>query len=279
MLRALILTALTTFTPVEPTFEFTSDSVYKCDDILEVEFEKTEDFENTYLVNLEFKEVNRMGYKIYDNPETSYIDGLQWDHNWIENWRIENVDFSVAHTLTIKTVYTDDYAGMIMSAKDGDWTLLLQNPETILKLGYYALATLSIIISIFALLFDKNKKVKSADEISNKVELAAANFTLKANEMIDIAIINHIKPLLANTQEQYTDIIKGLMLSKSGKAEDTLALLELMKKASSKEEMTAIAHKVEENVKAEAQEHAARIEKAKADLHEVATSAIDKLSV
>ena len=82
MLR-LLVAALATFTFVEPSTTFTSDSVYKCDDIIDVEPIKHEDFDETFLVDIKFSQAKLLGYKIYDNPETPYIDGIKWDDEWL----------------------------------------------------------------------------------------------------------------------------------------------------------------------------------------------------
>lgn len=254
--------ALATFTPIEPVIEFTSDSVYKCDDILEIDLRKSENFEETYLVDIELKEVSRLGYKIYDVPETPYIDGVKWDGEWLDSsWIISNVDFSKAHTLQIKTIYTDDYAGMIMSAKDGDWSLMLKNPETILKLIYYGLSVISILVSVILLMFGKKHKAKSSEEISNKVTLASE----KLQASIELEVQKSIKSIVS-------PIIKSLVLSKSNNPEDIVAMLDLLESTDSKEEIKELSSNIKTEVAKQAEVKKAQIEQAKEDVRKIAES-------
>lgn len=275
MVRLLLATALATFTPVMPNMSFTSDSVYKCDDILTADFEKCENFEETYLVDVYLKENKLLGYKIYNDPSTPYVDGIKWDGEWLaDDWIIRNVDFSKEHTLQIKTVYTTDYAGMIMSAKDGDWSLMLQNPENVLKLVYYALATVSIVFGGFSLLRNRKFKLNIKDQIATALAEKSEEFKTNAEFKIN-SFVDGITPVIEAQEAKYNNIIKGLMLSQSKDAQDTLALIELLEKSNDKEEILKVAEQIKTKVTTKAEAKAAEIAEAKAAVQAIAKETVE----
>lgn len=275
MLR-LLVAALATFTFVEPSTTFTSDSVYKCDDIIDVEPIKHEDFDETFLVDIKFSQAKLLGYKIYDNPETPYIDGIKWDDEWLgADWTVYNVDFSKEHSLVLKTVYTDDYAGMIVAAKDGDWSLMLKNPETILKLVYYIIATISILVGGFSLFRNKKFKLNIKDQIAEALEKKAEEFKTAAENKVN-QFVEGMTPILKAQEDKYNNIIKGIMLSKSKASEDTIALINLLESATDKDEIAKIAEQLKTKVITEAEAKQAEIAEAKATVHAIAEEAVEE---
>lgn len=275
MLR-LLVAALATFTFVEPSITFTSNSVYKCDDIIDVEPIKHEDFDETFLVDIKFSQAKLLGYKIYDNPETPYIDGIKWDDEWLDaDWTVYNVDFSKEHSLVLKTVYTDDYAGMVVAAKDGDWSLMLKNPETILKLVYYIIATISILVGGFSLFRNKKFKFNIKDQIAEALEKKAEEFKTTAENKVN-QFVEGMTPILKAQEDKYNNIIKGIMLSKSKASEDTLALINLLESATDKDEIAKIAEQLKTKVVTEAEAKQAEIAEAKATVHAIAEEAVEE---
>ena len=204
-----LFAALATLT-LTPTVQFTSDSVYVKDNILSVEIREnlSDDEEHTLISkDLILKENHLLGYTIYDNKDTDYIDGLKVDGNYVFGWRVENFDDSVEHIIQVKTVYTDDAAGMLVAAKDGDWSKLLSNPLIIVQLGYYVLAALSIILGGFGLFKSKKKKIRDHNQIAKAVTEQAE---MAKNALIETAV-EIITPLFEKLGNQNASIIKALL--------------------------------------------------------------------
>lgn len=232
-----ILLALAT-TVVAPTIQFTTDSVYTKENIITIS-DVTVD-ETTGLYTMYLEEDKLLGYCIYDKPETSYIDGLKFDNEYVTDWVVSGVDFSIEHTFYIKTTYTDDAAGMLMAAKDGDWSRLLSNPVILLQLVYYIVAFVSIVIGGFGLVKSKNKKVKTAEEIASAV---AKQATVAKDQLVETTIAL-ITPVFEKLNNQNADIIKALVMSKSKDNADTLALLDLLKDSQTGEDITALVERI-----------------------------------
>lgn len=212
---------------VEPEIKFTSDSVYENLSILEIQSAYKD--EETQLITVVFKEIPTLGYCIYDVPETEYIDGFKFDDSFVTNWEVENVDFTVPHTLLIKTTYTDDIAGMLAAARDGDWSVLLSNPLTLIQLFYYLLAAISVILGGFGLWKSKKQKVKTADEISNKVTQETKNSTtVLKNEAIAL-VTSIVTPIVTDIQNNTIAMIEAYILAQSNDPQAKLALIELLR--------------------------------------------------
>lgn len=233
-----ILLALATTTLVAPTIQFTTDSVYTKENIITVT-DVTLD-ETTGLCTMYLEEDKLLGYCIYDNPETEYIDGLKFDDEYVTDWVVSGVDFSVEHIIHIKTTYTDDAAGMLMAAKDGDWSRLLSNPVILLQIAYYIVAFISIVVGGFGLVKSKNKKVKTAEEIASAVTKQA---TVAKDQLVETTIAL-ITPVFEKLNNQNADIIKALVMSKSKDNTDTLALLDLLKDSQTGEDITDLVERI-----------------------------------
>lgn len=229
-----LLTALTLATlTVAPTVQFTSDSVYTKSNIVSYNIrENYSELGELESKDLVFTKGNLLGYEIFDNPETPYIDGLKIDDTWITDWVVPNYDDSVAHTISIKTVYTDDIAGALAAAKNGDWSRVLQNPVMILQVIYFAVSTISILLGGFGLLKSKGKKIKTAEEIASAVTNSAELTKVELKELCVNLIDSIITPVYTKLQNQNQDIIEALILTRSGDEKASLALIDLLKKAS-----------------------------------------------
>jgi hypothetical protein len=268
MLRlALLATLASTVISTGPKVQFTNDSVYKNENILscevvenvltsektvehvdEVTGEVTEEIvqEEQLSKSLVFKENHLLGYTIYDNPETSYIDGLKFDDEWVTDWVVENFDDSVEHSIKVKTVYTDDVSGMLMAAKDGDWSKVLSNPLILLQIFYYILAAVSLILGGFGLLKSRKLKVKTANEFGATIGNEVSNQAGLAKDAIVEATVALIAPLFTRLNAQNSDIIKAIVLSKSSDNKDAVALLDLLKNTQSDEDISGLIDRIKE---------------------------------
>ena len=156
MMKTLMMLALIALTPYDGSvnYNFTSDSVYKKDNIVTIELQKEAD--NS--VTLYLKQNYVLGYEIYDNPETPYIDGLKVDDNFVIDWKIENFTYNLDHTITIKTVYSSGVDGMLTAARDGDLSKVFSNPLVLILIGCSLMVSGSIIVG--SLILSKSKKTK-----------------------------------------------------------------------------------------------------------------------
>lgn len=243
MFKILFLTALASTTIASgPNIQFTSDSVYTKNDIISceiIEIQNTETGEVSK--DLIIKEKQLLGYSIYDNQETDYIDGLKIDGEWVTGWRVKNFDDSedAVHTFQVKTVYTDDAAGMLMAAKDGDWSRLLSNPLILLQMFYYILAAFSLLFGIIFGTKNKGKAIKTANDFglelnkvfTQKVDVLATNTESAIEKYVDSLLM----PVVGEMQAQNKDLLSALILSQSGDENAKLALIDLLKNSATKD--------------------------------------------
>jgi hypothetical protein len=261
MLPILALATLALSTPAQITVNFTSDSVYTHESIIEPK-EVVEQEDGYYTIVLQ--QDNLLGYCIYDNPETEYLDGLKFDDSFVTNYTIKGVDLSVEHNILIKTVYTDDIAGMLAAAKDGDFSKVLANPLMIIQLGYYILAAISIILGGFGLFKSKKKKIKTIDEITSSINEKALSSSTALQEVSTNLITSLITPTLEKLQTQNQAIIEAFILAQSGDKDSKLALVDLLKNTAT-EDVTLLSDNLIKAV-----EEAAKIkEKAKEEANKV----------
>lgn len=156
MMKTLMMLTLIALTPYEGSvdYKFTSDSVYKKDNILTVEVQKESDGYETLLLKQNYV----LGYEIYDNPETPYIDGLKVNDEFVTDWKVEHFAVDLNHTITIKTVYSSGVDGMLTAARDGDLSKVFSNPLVLILIGCSLMVSGSIIVG--SLILSKSKKTK-----------------------------------------------------------------------------------------------------------------------
>ena len=267
MLPILAIAALT----ITPTITFTTDSAYKNENVLIMEVK--ENYEGDVLVSkdLVFRERNLLGYAIYDNPDTYYIEGLRFDGEAVYNWTIKNYDDTVEHTIMIKTTYTDDVAGMLASAKDGDWSKILANPLVIVTIAYYLLSCLAIIGGGFGIAKSKKRKVKDHDEIASTVDERANEKTI---EMKNNAVLL-FKAMFAKTQTHTEALIKAFILAQSGDKNAKVALLDLLRDTTN-ENVNVIADEIIKQVEEEAAAKEKAKEEAKEAVAQIASGNFDE---
>lgn len=176
------------------------------------------------------------GYIIYDSPDTPYIDGIRVNGNTVESTKVaidwtQDIDYEVI----VKVDYAEGIMGDLARMSDGtyDWTKLLENPVGLLMALYYVLAILSVVIGIFAMWRGKNKKVKTADEISKSVEE-------KAQESATVIIKEQILPVVVSFQNTAQALVKAFALTTSKSKEAPTALLDVLQTVSSTDAVSAI---------------------------------------
>lgn len=235
MLHILALATMAITQATTPAITFTNDSVYKNENVLILEVQNN--YEEDVLVSkdLLIKERHMLGYIIYDNPETAYIDGLKFDNQYVYNWTVKDYDDTVNHTFLVKTVYTDDFAGMFAAGKDGDWSKLMANPLTVIQIIYYVLAAVSLILGGFGLFSARKKKAKTSEEIATAVSTKATEAGNDLKEESLELLNNTISPIIAKLQEQNQALIQAFILAQSGDPDAKLALIKLLNKVSSED--------------------------------------------
>lgn len=244
------LMALAT-TTLAPNISFTTDSVYTSQNVISYSIVEEADASKTLILT----EGNLLGYCIYDTPETPYIDGLKVDDQFVTDWRVPNYDDTVEHSILVKTVYTDDIAGTFAAAKDGDFSKFLENPITIFQIMYYVILIISVIAGGFGIYKTKKLKVKDHNQIASSVSTAAKS-SIKgiedvANEMISAMLI----PTVEQLQIQNNAILEALILNRSTDADSQIALVELLKKATSSETLQKLAETIQHSIKETAAKH------------------------
>lgn len=177
-----------------------------------------------------------VGYVIYDSPDTPYIDGIRVNGSTVDSTKFA-IDWTqdINYEVIVKVDYAEGVIGDLARMSDGtyDWTKLLENPVGLLMALYYILATLSVVIGIFAMWFGKNKKVKTANEISKSVEE-------KAHESAMSIIENNVIPIVTSFQNTSQALVKAFALTTSKSKEAPTALLDVLQTVSSTDAVSAI---------------------------------------
>lgn len=215
-------------TLMTPSVSFTEGSTYDGSKILTVDVK--EEYDGTHTLNLTENYV--FGHEIYDNPETDYIDGIKIDGEYLTSWTVHHWDPTVEHNIEVKTVYTEDFAGALARAKDGDFSEIMKNPLMYIQMFYYGLNTVSIILSVLALrAFKKNNK-QVATEIDEKVVDRVNTGIDNIISLVSVALDKFGTVVVNEIHKEYQAIIKAQILSHSGKDEDVVTLLDLLNNVS-----------------------------------------------
>lgn len=288
----MINTTLTVFAlAVAPTIEFTSDSTYKQDKALDlsvservvqtIDDDTGEVVSETRDYTLNVKENYVLGHTVYDDPSTAYVDGVKVDGTFLAtDWRVKDFDLGKNHVITVKTVYSDDVAGWFAKAKAGDFSAIMSNPITLVQLGYYVLAGLSIVLGGFGLFKYRKLKVKSSEEIAKVVADKAdalkeqADNAVREAETQALSLVTDVVTPLVNTLRKQNDmLIEATVLARSGDEQSTLALLELLKNAG-----TEGVNDLADNVKKRIEESRKAAEAAKAEAVKTMKEAVAEIS-
>lgn len=255
---------------VETVFEvkYSSDSVYFAGITCEPYVEP-----GTLAVGFEIVKDLPVGYAIYDAGDTPYIDGIRINGETTESLKVLLTEGVTTYTVDVKIVYVEGILGDLASMSDGtyDWAKLLENPIILLQGIYFVLATLSIVVGLVATLFGKGKKVKTADEIANKVaessEIAIANVEKRVTD----AVIDEVIPIVEKILDSTQNVVKAITLSTSKSKDAPIALLDTLRDSANVNTAELIDTIKNTLQNALNQESAVHEERAK-ELHEIANA-------
>ena len=169
-----------------------------------------------------------MGHVVYDDPATEYIDGIRLNGQTVTSYKIA-IDYTqdINYEVVIKTVYAEDFTGTLAQISDGtfDWISLLENPVVLLIAAYYVLAIVFVVVGIISALRNKNKKVKTAEEIAKEVQTTAEAASIKTIE-------EHVIPVVTAFQNTAQALVKAFALTTSKSKEAPAALLDVLQNVS-----------------------------------------------
>ena len=245
-------------TPTTPTINYTADSVVKEGVSLERHTTEAGDTEYNIIVDLPF------GYKIYDNPDTQYIDGLKINGRWLESY--ENVYFRADEdTLTVKTVYANDFTGTLAQMQDGtfDWWSLLATPVGIVASVFSGTSIASMLGLAINIIRSKKLKVKDANEIAAESKKVAKEQNAMTQTTLKEFLEGVLIPIVSEIRTEMRDVIKAVAISNSKQKDAPLAILEMLENDTSDEKVkTVIAEarsKFQESLEKEQQSKAAMV--------------------
>ena len=239
MLRTILLAATLAGTPVitdfiEPTVEYTSDSVIVQGIGYDVHESSTE--EN---IVVEITVDLPLGYVVYDNPETAYIDGIKVNEEYLSSdYLVEHYDYTKPLTILVKTTYDKGIAGIVASMQDGnyDYSELLSNPIMVIQGLYYVLAALSIVLGGLGILKSKKYKATSSEQWKNAADQyleAALNTSKEQTIKIMLDFLNtNILPVLKQALTNDQKIIQAIALQTSKDDKAPVAILNLLQEIS-----------------------------------------------
>ena len=228
------------------TFEYAEDSTAKAGLSYETYFDMS-------LNEVGFKLVNDLpiGHVIYDDPETSYIDGIRVNDTTVETLKFAVTDTTVTeYKVVVRTVYAEGLLGDIAKMSDGtyDWAQLLENPLVLLQLIYYAAAIISLIGGAIIASTGKKVKAKTSDEIADKVSDAAATSLQEIKREVTETVIQEATPILNRILSACEDVVKAATLATSKSKEAPLALLDVLHHATSNTDTTELIGQIRQNV-------------------------------
>ena len=265
----LTVTGLTTFaedTQIEPptvevpdvptysvTFRYTSDSTASTG----ISYET---YSDVILNEVGFKIVEDLpiGHVIYDNPETSYIDGIRVNGATVDSFKVVTSEDVSQYVVDLRIVYDEGVLGDIARMSDGtyDWTQLLANPVILLQLGYWALAIITVIVGLITSIFGKKAKVKTADEISSNVTNAAEVALTRIEERVTETVIAEFTPVFQTILSDMENVIKAVTISTSKSKDAPLALLDVLQDTVKSNDINTIIDNVRQAIVEKAQRDA-----------------------
>lgn len=219
-----------------------------------------------------------IGHVIYDDPETSYIDGIRVNGGVVESLKVPLTD-ATEYVVVVRTVYAEGVLGDIARMSDGtyDWTKLLENPIILLQLVYWVLAIVSVIAGALISSNSKKTKAKTANEISEGVEGICKEYLEKMKHELTEVVISDATPILQKILYAFEDVIKAVTLSTSKSKEAPLALLDLLQHAANSTDVSSLIDSlrkvIEEQVDETAIERSANVETLRAIEARAATPA------
>lgn len=264
MIKLLLATTLFAATPVS-TIQYTSDSVITKGISLEV---TTVEEVTTAKIVVDLP----VGYVIYDDASTAYIDGIKVNDEYLaSDYIIPEYDESKEYTIFVKTVYDQGISGIIASIQDGtyDYGKLLSNPIMLLQAGYYLLAAISIIVGGFGILKSKKWKAVNAEAWKKEAEAKIALARETTTKEITDFLTSDLVPLLQQTLSNEQSIIKAIALSTSKNKNAPEAILDLLQQITSNTDTVKIIEQAKAAIAEANKQKEESIAKAKEALEEI----------
>lgn len=227
-------------------FEYASDSTANTGITYET-------YSDTSVDEFGFKIVNDLpiGHVIYDDPNTTYIDGIRVNGATVNSLKVAITDTSITkYTVVVRTVYAEGILGDIAKMSDGtyDWAQLLENPLVLLQLIYYAAAIISLLGGAIIASTSKKVKAKTSNEIADKVSSAAHTSLIEIKQEVTEAVIQEATPILNKILTACEDVVKAATLATSKSKEAPLTLLDVLHHAASNTDTTELIAQIRQNV-------------------------------
>lgn len=258
------------FTEYTVSIKYTDDSTCKSGVLYET-------YSDSILNEAGFKLVADLpiGHVIYDDPETSYIDGIRINGSTVETLKVPVDGTGVTeYVVNVRTVYTEGVLGDIARMSDGtyDWTKLLENPVMVFQLAYWALAILTVVAGLITSVLGKKKKVKTADEIASSVDAVAKEALSKIEHKVTDTVITEFTPVFDTILKGLENVVKAVTLSTSNSKEAPSALLDVLKESATTDDVNALIDNIRKAVESKAEESAISHAENAAILHAIAHS-------
>lgn len=258
---------------VKVTINYTRDSAFSAGVYYEIGYD-----ELTEQVYLELFTYLEEGYAIYDKDTTVYIDGIKINDTFLECdpyvYRYYLTDPTVSYTITVKTVYTDSFMGTLAKIQNGDASILdlFENPVLAMQVIYYAIAIVSLILSVILSRKVKTTKAKTSNEIAAAV--AASNEESKVALITDVTnlILNNIAPMLDTCVKSNQNVVKAIALSNSKSKDAPLAILDVLATVS-QADLTEVIEKLKTDISNAIASEDAERENTLSILHTIADNA------
>lgn len=216
-----------------------------------------------------------VGHTIYDDPSTPYIDGIRVNGETVDSLRVPfDVDnLNSVYTVYVKTSYAEGNTGIVAQVLDGtyDYWNLLKNPIVLLLALYYA----TKFILLFVTFIRKNKVAAKNNALASVSEEALHTWIAEALATNSTALVNNVaellKPAIGQLKSGSDAVLKSMALSKSGDADASLKILDLLSK-NVNVDSDALIQSVKESLLAKLKQQETAKQENLSVLHTIATS-------
>lgn len=212
------------------TVSYTSDSVHAKGIILEP-YTNSVKFETGFVIRTDLG----IGIQIYDDPATDIIEGIRVNGNTVTGYTVPiDLDNPQNYIVEVRLDYAEGLLGTFAKISDGNfsWETILEEPIIYTQAIYYLIAALSVIIGGIGAAVSKKKKVKTANEIAEAVDLRVK----EGCETFAIAYTDVLKenllPVFQSMVDTNKTVVKAITVSTSKTKDAPVALLDLFKEIS-----------------------------------------------
>lgn len=220
-----------------------------------------------------------IGYALYDDPDTEIIDGIRINGAEVSSLRIPiTADTGVSeYTVAVRTVYTQGASGDLAQILDGvyDYSKLITNPIVIFQLLYWVFMAIAGFTGLITAARSKRQKVKTADEIAEKVSEKATAIQEYLLTAVTDMVKSEILPLAQASVRSGKEAVKAIVLSTSKSKEAPSALLDVFK-TSEDIDVADIVDKAYETLSKAVSEHEAKHAANISALHNIANHVIQE---